>query len=313
MSIVDPAQKHPYGDTPSPKRFGTVSPFDPQMFSRMDDFANELVEGQGSGKYSPAEVAQWLEQSAAEAEKHLVRAAAQVEKRSDPEFRRAAVDIAIESGLGRFFAWKIRSGMLYGIYLKTHDGAALSEAVAAYRKARDAWAALAERAQGVYVSDVTFGYEYQLRGHWIDRLKQIDDDIALMAKLAKDGQPAASDAAPAIRAALAPPSRPNCGCSHRPASNFRAGQALPISLSVERAMPHARLYYRRVNQSEHYELAAMEFRNGAFHATIPAAYTESPYPLQYYFELRDSTGAAALYPGLDQSLSNEPYFVIRRA
>src|SRR5439155_530116 len=34
MSVVDPAVPHPYSDTPSPKRFGTVSPLDPALFSR---------------------------------------------------------------------------------------------------------------------------------------------------------------------------------------------------------------------------------------------------------------------------------------
>ena len=42
-------------------------------------------------------------------------------------------------------------------------------------------------------------------------------------------------------------------------------------------------------------------------AVIPAKYTQSPYPLQYYFELR-SKDAATLYPALNATLSNHPYF-----
>ena len=33
----------PYGDTPSPRRFGTVSPLDPQLFSRIDDHADAAL------------------------------------------------------------------------------------------------------------------------------------------------------------------------------------------------------------------------------------------------------------------------------
>ena len=44
----------------------TVSPLDPQLFSRMNDFADELLKGERSGKYSPIEVAQWIEDYAAE-------------------------------------------------------------------------------------------------------------------------------------------------------------------------------------------------------------------------------------------------------
>ena len=43
----------PYTDTPSPKRFGAVSPLDPQLFARIDDFAAELAADKLSGKYSP--------------------------------------------------------------------------------------------------------------------------------------------------------------------------------------------------------------------------------------------------------------------
>jgi hypothetical protein len=46
--------------------------------------------------------------------------------------------------------------------------------------------------------------------------------------------------------------------------------------------------------------------------TIPADVTDSPYPIQYYVELRDNPGRAWLYPGLDETLSNRPYFVVRQ-
>ena len=50
--------------------FGNVSPFDPELFSRINDFADELLKGQRSAKYSPLEVAQWLEDLAATAATH---------------------------------------------------------------------------------------------------------------------------------------------------------------------------------------------------------------------------------------------------
>ncbi len=46
MPIVDAGRSQPYGDTPSPKRFGTVSPLDPEFFSTIEEFADELVAGQ---------------------------------------------------------------------------------------------------------------------------------------------------------------------------------------------------------------------------------------------------------------------------
>jgi hypothetical protein len=73
------------------------------------------------------------------------------------------------------------------------------------------------------------------------------------------------------------------------------------------------LYYRRVNQAESYETIEMPAREEVYSAAIPAKYTDSPYPLQYYFELRKSPDAAWLYPGFGKELANQPYLVIRRA
>ncbi|HYM12072.1 MAG TPA: hypothetical protein VEU62_15160, partial [Bryobacterales bacterium] len=124
MPVVDAGRKHPYNDTPSPKRFGTVSPLDPEMFSRVDDFAEELLKGERSDKYSPLDVAQWLEDFANAAAKHLAQAELQGADRSSPEFRRLAADVAIQSGLGRFFASKLRAGVLYALYERSRDPAA---------------------------------------------------------------------------------------------------------------------------------------------------------------------------------------------
>src|SRR5207245_5071962 len=95
MSIVDEKVPHPYGDTPNPKRFGTVSPLDPQLFSRIDDFADALLKGESDGKYSPSELAQWLDDLAASAARHLAAAEARVTDRDAPAFRRLAVDVTI--------------------------------------------------------------------------------------------------------------------------------------------------------------------------------------------------------------------------
>ena len=61
QSIIDPGRKHPYSDSPSPKVFGNVSPLDPQLFLRINDYAGELLKKEHSGKYTPVEVAQWIE------------------------------------------------------------------------------------------------------------------------------------------------------------------------------------------------------------------------------------------------------------
>jgi hypothetical protein len=73
------------------------------------------------------------------------------------------------------------------------------------------------------------------------------------------------------------------------------------------------LYYRHVNQAERYQTLELQNRGERFHGVIPASYTQSQYPLQYYFELKQGHEKAWLYPGLEANLMNQPYFVVRSA
>jgi hypothetical protein len=267
------------------------------MFSRINDFADELLKGDRSGKYSPIEVAQWLED--------LAGAAQPVKD------RRVDIDVAMQSGLGRFFAAKFRAGVLYAIHERSGDRAALEEAVKFYRAARAAWSGLAERAKGVYVADITVGELPWLRGHWLDRLPAIDADIALLekrlasAKLTDDAKVKA-----AVIEATGRPQRPSAAMRHQAPDGFRRKQPLTLELAGSE-LASARLYYRHVNQAERWQSAAMDRKGTGYVAAIPGAYTDSPYPLQYYFELKSAPDRAWLYPGFPSDLAGPPYYVVR--
>jgi hypothetical protein len=72
-----------------------------------------------------------------------------------------------------------------------------------------------------------------------------------------------------------------------------------------------RLHYRHVTHAERWRSMEMEGAAGKFHGAIPAGYTATPYPLQYYFECKDGQDKAWLYPGFAADLANQPYFVVR--
>ncbi len=173
-----PNADHYAGDTAKPPTFGGVSSFDPSLFYRIDEYADALVAGRRDGRYPPDVVAGWLETLAADAEQHLASATETVADAHEPSFRRVAVDVAVQAGLGRFFAGKLRSGLAYSLFERTHDVDRLGEAVRAYRSARDAFAALAELTTGVYRADLTFGTGASEHGHWAARLPDIDADLA---------------------------------------------------------------------------------------------------------------------------------------
>jgi hypothetical protein len=57
-------------------------------------------------------------------------------------------------------------------------------------------------------------------------------------------------------------------------------------------------------------MADTTWGDGAYHSAIPADYTESQYPLLYYFEVHEASGSG-IYPGFDKDLANQPYFLVR--
>jgi hypothetical protein len=314
-SLVDASKSGPYSDSPMPRVFGTVSPLDPQLFYRMIDFADDLLKGEHSGKYTPIEVAQWLEDYAATARSSLTRADERATGKERPEYRRLAIDIAVAAELGRFFGAKFRAGVLHHVYEQTGDRDALTQSLKQYRAARDTWTAIAERTKGVYMDDITVGETRVLRGCWAGRLADIDTDIAAVEAKLDSTKPAQTDGpiARAIAAALGRPDKRSARARHTPKEVFKPGQSLPLELAADKEFASAQLHYRHVNQAERWQVEPMKEDGQVWSATIPGAYTESPYPLQYYFELKESPEKAALYPGFSDVLTGQPYFVTNRA
>ncbi len=317
MPIVLGSEPSPYGDTPSPKCFGTVSPLDPQLFSTISEHAQDLLAGKLTPKYSPIEVAQWLEAFAGTSGEALANARIKATAPASPPFRRIEEDVLIQNGLGLFFAAKLRSGVSFEIFSLSGNPEAGKLAVTQYQAARQAWAKTADRARNVYVSDISYGDVPMRRGHWTDRLAAIDQDITAMQK-AVDAAPNPSEseaAGRALKVASSVQNRPSLNCTHGVPASFQPGEALSLSLATSTSSKHdpqitARLNYRHVNQGERWRSVEMQPADGEYRAAIPGEYTSSPLPLQYYFELRRENEAAWLYPGFNATLSNQPYFAV---
>jgi hypothetical protein len=327
MPMVDASRPHPYSDTPDPRRFGTVSPLDPEFFLTVDEFADELLNGEASGKYSPARVAQQLDEAARQATAQLREAKSKVRDARNAEFRRLELDVVIQAGLGRFFAAKFRAGVLYAIYERTGQRPALVAAVKAQHAARKAWAKLAEQAKAPYLFDTTYGHDYFMHGHWLDRLPAMDDDITDMEKLLKNApdvrKPPEIDLMAikrALRTVLAKSrsdENPTPAILHEPSLSFQRGESLPLVARVPNAgdlarLSGLRLCYRHVNQGEVWQVMEMERAGNDYRVVIAANYTDSPFPLQYYFQIRNDAGKAWLHPALKPGWRGQPYYFVRQ-
>ena len=302
-------------------RFAAVDAIDPNLFSSINELADELVNGQRSAKYSPLDVATWLETLADGADAHLARAQSRIAQPASPAFQRLAIDVSIQSGTGRFLAQKLRAGVAYALYERMKDRTVLAQAVNHYRAAHDTWVKLVNTTRGVYQDDLTYGREALLRGHWADRLPAIEKDLAAMEKSGNEEpattatereDPAAALLATALASAATPAPRPRC--EHLPPASFRRGEPVVIGLAIEAGynITRARLHYRHVNQAEEHRVVDLTAQGNRYRQTIPGEYTDSPYPLMYFFELHADNGQAWFSPGLTADLSNQPYFVVRQ-
>jgi hypothetical protein len=309
----------PFNEGPTPRRFGTVSPLDPQLFSRIEDHVDLMLKKGLSGKYSPAEVAAAFESLSTQASRNLELAQSKANKVLAPEFRRLCIDVSAQSSIGLFFAQKLRAGLCYALFDRTGNEAALAQALRSYRAAREAWVKLVDTTKDAYVDDLTYGPGRFQRGHWSDRLDAIDQDIATME--AKGGSstrpdaPSAETVAAMIQQILAPSPRPNVATKHVPPTSFERGKEVPIALTVAAAAPAIRsidLHYRHTHQAQPWQVVAMQSQGGEYRATVAGQYTDTAFPVEYYFEMRDEAGRAWLNPGFNDTWSNQPYWVVRQ-
>ena len=317
MPIVDPNRAQPYRDTPVPKIFGAVSSLDPQLFATIEECAEALVTEKTLAKYTPLDVAQWLEDWSVAASDNQAQVLARATDKNSPEVRRLVADVAIQAGIGKFFAYKFRSAVLWSLYQRTRDRDALTEAVKSYRTARDAWVAMAEQSKAIYRADITYGPTPDMRGHWFDRIAGIDADLGDMEKHVT--QPIAGPATSAdpavvrmaVRVVLSRPHKPPFTARHTPAMRFEPGKPLELALSLAHSESRkVTLMYRQADQSQVWRMADTTWVNGAYRSAIPADYTDSQYPLLYYFEVHEAS-ASGIYPGFNKDLSNQPYFLTR--
>lgn len=304
------ARSHPYFDTPEPRRSGTTSPLDPEVFSSVSQFVSELLSGEPSGRVSPPDVASWLERWASEASLHADAVGRAVE-RPDAEVRRWLVDIMILSAMGRFFAGKTRAAIGYELFTATGNAGDLEAGVGAYRSAVAAWHELSNVAH-VYVDDLTFGPEDRLRGHWRDRLEAIEVDLGDMEELLAEA-PRRGDIATGGWDRPQTP-RPNVEIIHSAPETFRPGEDLSIAIEIDgvdaEAVDRITLRYRPMNQALPIGVVPLERSGRRFSVRIPGPQLDGLYPLAYAFVLT-ADGIAWRHPGLGDDLASQPYLVVR--
>jgi len=153
-----------------------------------------------------------------------------------------------------------------------------------------------------------------LRGSWADRLAEIDADIAAIAAKMESAKPAQTSGpiARAIAEALSHPQRTAVAARHTTPASFQLGSPLSLEFAAVTNYASVQLHYRHVNHAERWQSEPMQSDGRLWRAAIPAEYTQSQFALQYYFEVKEAPGSAALYPGFGEENIARPYFVVRK-
>ena len=302
QSIAAPAAPAPYGDTPSPKVFGTVSPLDPadvldhrgvrrpparpgpqrQVLARRGRAVDRGPRGVQPRRVSPRQ-----------------DAAGSLDADSGARAGRRPTS-ASSSGIGRFFAAKFRSAALYAVFEKSGSRGALEAALRPVPAGERPLGADRGRGRTASMSPTSPSVPLpHQRGHWIDRLPAIDADIAVMAQ-ALEKAPAGTPDAAHVRAAIdeirGRPQRPQPVCRHTPPSNLERGVdlALAVTCPAPASPSSGVLHYRHVNQAERYQTADMRRRGDAWHAAGPGRLHRQRVPAAVLLRVqgRDRQGVA---------------------
>jgi len=303
----DIVNNHDAGDTSG------RSTFDPQLWANIEEYAEELLKGKEGElhKYSPLEFADHVENYSRTALNKLADARSKVANPQDPEFRRYAIDIEIQAGMGLFFANKWRGGVLYYIYRKTNDSNAKTEGIKYYEAAVDFWKKHCDDVGRVY-KYLDYGFQ---AGHWSDSLKNMQAEVNEFKKInystVQSFTTHPGPAAASIAKVKAKQVKPAAGATHTQPSIFKKGDELRLSIYTDGTTVSAKLYYRHINQAEEWMSENMTKSGNNFTASIPGSYTNTVFPLQYYFGLNKGNNSGVIFPGFDQTLANQPYYHVR--
>lgn len=309
LALIEGSGRRAYGfDMEGPVRFGNAPTFDPALFANAREYVELLLAGKTSHRYTPLDVADWLDEMANGCESALLKATG-TKSFGNIAVQRMIADIDICAGLARFFAERFRAACWAELFVATKVTPLMDRVIGHANRSLMAWEKIADVSRDLYMDDLTYGPQSWLRGSWHSRLPEMRAELADLESLRGGGSYESVKAGPSAATAIAAlemrlPVSSASGVQG--ALTFEPGEDFEVRFTGE-ADGEPVLHYRHVNQAERWKSMPMKRRGDGFLAAIPGDYTHSRYHLQYFVSLEQS-GRSFLSPGLQPNLSNEPYF-----
>ncbi len=310
LALVEGSGRRAYGfDMEGPVRFGNAPTFDSSLFANAREYAELLLAGKPSHRYTPLDVADWLEEMAEGCEAALTRAKA-TGSFGSAAVQRIMIDIQISAGIARFFAERFRAACWAELFIATKVTTLIEPVIDHAKRSVMAWQAAADVSRDIYHDDLTYGPQSWLRGSWQSRLPEMAAEVLDLESLRGAGKFEAvqpdEQVLAAVKALKARQPVISSTAGIAAPATFKAGEALTVHVD-ETVDEEPVLHYRHVNQAERWNSAKMTRNGDGFAATIPGDYTDSKFHLQFFVSSRRG-GRNVLSPGLEGNLSNEPYY-----
>ena len=316
MSIVKKATWLPYSyDLHKHSRFGMSTSCDPQLIMSPKEMVDKIFKNKPIDRYSPLTMILWLERFSKNAKNYIARAKNKIKNINNYEFLRIYIDVIIQSSIGNFFTYKFKASILWEYYLLSKNKKVGEEALNNYLKAKNSWNVAAVISKKYYLPDLSYGPQSWLRGRWDDRLPAINQDIDHMRNIlikSKNKYNKSKKALNLINYIKNWKNDQNILVNHLPPKNYIKGKKISLScnLNINKNLL-GYINYREVNQSKKWKRKKLIKSKNIYNSVIPSRFTNTQYPIQYYFEFTDKKHSS-FSPGFNKYLSNQPYYVLRQ-
>ncbi len=279
-------------------------------------FVEDAVDGKVTGRWTPPQVCNRLNELAQRTRRSLERAKTKYAAKPDAEFRATQLDLRVHAHLAQYHAEKTMAAMHLGFFEVTGDSGRLPIAREHMLKAHSAWLRIVSATDGVYHDNLIFGHSkgsprsrggHYHSGHWKDRLPEIESDLKHLEALLDKHRPIADKYQP-FAAEFLPKDLPRI--EHTPIDSIAVGQDLTIRAKVTSPRPikQVRLHHRALDQTVDWQRIEMKWLNGdQYEVVIAAKEVDRRRDFMYYIEAIDEA-AGTHFPSWEE---RQPYFVVR--
>ena len=291
------------------KKMGYLNaePSDSQMFHGIDEYVGCLLKGEQLKKYTPLQAAEWLDGFSDKLQKKCL--SLNLKKTGSNVL--LLNDFSMLAQMAKYHARKIEAAIYLSLYNRTDDKKYATFSLNRMIEAKKNWIKLSELGS-VYIDDLCFQLgdsgNNSLRGHWRDRIIEIEKDIAQL-NLVADKTIAKEDEMEYVTSNV--PGK--AAAKLKVPSVTKAGESINVVMEVGAEFDgKATLHYRHQNLLEGAFMEIGMKKNGnLYEADIPSSYVSKEFNILVFASICQNDKATTIVPGFWSDQEALPYCEIK--